>query len=107
MQEVSALCDSIVVIAAGRVVAQGTPDELRRQTGHEESEDAFVALSGLERGNASERRRPVRQAFIVCREKELRDSLRDPPRALVDSVQRRHRSGADRIHDEPARRPAA
>ena len=50
MQEVSALCDSIVVIAAGRVVAQGTPDELRRQTGHENLEDAFVALAGLDRG---------------------------------------------------------
>jgi len=49
MQEVSALCDSIVVIAAGRVVARGTPDELRAQTGHASLEDAFVALTGLER----------------------------------------------------------
>jgi sodium transport system ATP-binding protein len=50
MQEVSALCDAIVVIASGRVVARGTPDELRRQTGHDSLEDAFVALTGLERG---------------------------------------------------------
>jgi sodium transport system ATP-binding protein len=50
MQEVSALCDSIVVIASGRVVAQGTADELRQQTGYENLEDAFVALTGLERG---------------------------------------------------------
>jgi sodium transport system ATP-binding protein len=49
MQEVSALCDAIVVIAAGRVVARGTPDELRRQTGQDSLEDAFVALTGLER----------------------------------------------------------
>src|SRR5688500_6046337 len=49
MQEVSALCDSIVVIAAGRVVARGTPDELRAQTGEQSLEDAFVALTGLER----------------------------------------------------------
>jgi sodium transport system ATP-binding protein len=47
MQEVSALCDSIVVIASGRVVARGTPDELRAQTGHQSLEDAFVALTGL------------------------------------------------------------
>ena len=33
MQEVSALCDAIVVIARGRVVARGTPDELRRTPG--------------------------------------------------------------------------
>ena len=53
MQEVSALCDSIVVIAFGRVVAQGTPDELRHQTGHDTLEDAFVALAGLD-GEARE-----------------------------------------------------
>src|SRR5687768_14249821 len=50
MQEVSALCDTIVVIAAGRVVARGTPDDLRAQTGHENLEDAFVALTGTDRG---------------------------------------------------------
>jgi sodium transport system ATP-binding protein len=48
MQEVSALCDRIVVIAHGTVVADGTPEELRSQTGHDNLEDAFVALSGLE-----------------------------------------------------------
>ena len=48
MQEVSALCDSIVVIARGQIVANGTPDDLRAQTGHQNLEDAFVALSGLE-----------------------------------------------------------
>ena len=46
MQEVSALCDAIIVVAAGRIVAHGTPDELRQQTGHENLEDAFVALTG-------------------------------------------------------------
>jgi sodium transport system ATP-binding protein len=48
MQEVSVLADRIVVIARGRIVADGTPDDLRRQTGHENLEDAFVALSGLD-----------------------------------------------------------
>ena len=48
MQEVSALCDRIVVVAHGTVVADGTPDELRTLTGHDNLEDAFVALSGLE-----------------------------------------------------------
>jgi sodium transport system ATP-binding protein len=46
MQEVSALCDRIVVIAHGRVVADGTPHELRQHTGEENLEDAFVALTG-------------------------------------------------------------
>ncbi|MEZ5355591.1 MAG: ATP-binding cassette domain-containing protein [Bryobacteraceae bacterium] len=48
MQEVSALCDRIVVIAHGTVVADGTPDDLRAQTGCENLEDAFVRLAGLE-----------------------------------------------------------
>jgi sodium transport system ATP-binding protein len=48
MQEVSALCDAIVVVARGQVVARGTPDELRVQTGRENLEDAFVALAGAE-----------------------------------------------------------
>jgi sodium transport system ATP-binding protein len=48
MQEVSALCDRIIVIAQGTVVGDGTPEELRRLTGHDNLEDAFVALSGLE-----------------------------------------------------------
>jgi sodium transport system ATP-binding protein len=50
MQEVSALCDSIIVISRGGVVASGTPDELREQTGHQSLEDAFVKLAGLEQG---------------------------------------------------------
>ncbi len=48
MQEVSALCDHIVVIAHGTVVASGTPDDLRRQAKTDDLEDAFVALAGLE-----------------------------------------------------------
>jgi len=46
MQEVSALCDRIVVMASGRVVAQGTSDELLALTGATTLEDAFVALVG-------------------------------------------------------------
>jgi len=48
MQEVSALCDTIVILSSGRVVAQGTPDELRAQTGHENLEDVFVTLTGID-----------------------------------------------------------
>lgn len=52
MQEVSALCDSIVVMGRGRVVAQGSADALRALTGHESLEDAFVALAGAAREGA-------------------------------------------------------
>ena len=54
MQEVSALCDTIVVIARGRIVASGSPDDLRRQTGRDNLEDAFVALSGLDADASAE-----------------------------------------------------
>ncbi|WP_203322061.1 ATP-binding cassette domain-containing protein [Pseudoxanthomonas beigongshangi] len=50
MQEVAALCDRIVVIAKGRVVAAGTADELRRQVGEDNLEDAFVKVIGSEEG---------------------------------------------------------
>jgi sodium transport system ATP-binding protein len=50
MQEVAALCDRIVVIAKGRVMAAGTPDELRAQFGEENLEDAFVKAIGSEEG---------------------------------------------------------
>jgi sodium transport system ATP-binding protein len=50
MQEVAALCDQIVIIARGEVTATGSPDELRRQTGQQNLEDAFVAVIGSEEG---------------------------------------------------------
>ena len=50
MQEVAALCERVVVIARGEVVADGTPDELRARTGQANLEDAFVAAIGTEEG---------------------------------------------------------
>lgn len=44
MQEVGAVCDRMVVIARGAVVAEGTPSELRARTGQENLEEAFVSL---------------------------------------------------------------
>jgi sodium transport system ATP-binding protein len=50
MQEVGALCDRIVVVARGRVVADGTPDELRARTGKDSLEEAFVTVIGSDQG---------------------------------------------------------
>ncbi len=53
MQEVAALCDRIVVIAKGRVVADESPQALRDQTGEANLEDAFVKLIGTDEGLAA------------------------------------------------------
>ncbi len=50
MQEVASLCEHIVVVAHGRVVAAGTPEELRRTTGADDLEDVFVAAIGSAEG---------------------------------------------------------
>ncbi len=46
MQEVAALCDRIIVIGNGLVLANGTPDEIRRTTGETDLEEAFLTATG-------------------------------------------------------------
>lgn len=53
MQEVAALCDQVVVMAKGRVVAQGSPAELCARTGKNSLEDAFIKLIGTDEGIAA------------------------------------------------------
>ena len=53
MQEVAALCDRIVVLAHGRVVAAGTAAQLIERAGTQGLEDAFVALIGSDEGLAA------------------------------------------------------
>ena len=42
MQEVAALCDDILIIAAGQVAMEGSPADIRNRTGCEDLEEAFV-----------------------------------------------------------------
>ncbi|HSD00053.1 MAG TPA: ATP-binding cassette domain-containing protein [Casimicrobiaceae bacterium] len=53
MQEVAALCDRIVVLAHGRVVASGTANELIERAETRGLEDAFVKLIGSTEGLAA------------------------------------------------------
>ena len=50
MQEVAALCDHIVILSHGRVVAQGSPDQLKKATRAKNLEDAFVTAIGSAEG---------------------------------------------------------
>ena len=50
MQEVSALCDNIIILHKGVVVASGTPEEILKATGQSNIEDAFVSAIGSEEG---------------------------------------------------------
>ena len=45
MAEVEALCDRIVVMGYGRIVAVGTPSDLRDLTGQADLEEIFVAIA--------------------------------------------------------------
>jgi sodium transport system ATP-binding protein len=50
MPEVAAVCDRIVVLSQGLVVAAGTPAEIIARAGGTSLEDAFVELIGSEEG---------------------------------------------------------
>ncbi|MGB8339142.1 MAG: ATP-binding cassette domain-containing protein [Burkholderiales bacterium] len=53
MQEVSALCDHVIIIAKGVVKGEGSPGLLLKQTGKTNLEDAFIHIIGGEQGLAA------------------------------------------------------
>jgi len=52
MQEVAALCDRTVIIGRGRVLADGTLQEIRARSGRESLEEAFLQVLGHAEGVA-------------------------------------------------------
>ncbi|MDE0763142.1 MAG: ATP-binding cassette domain-containing protein [Porticoccaceae bacterium] len=50
MQEVASLCDRVVVMANGRVMAVGSPQQLCSQSNKDSLEEAFISLIGTEEG---------------------------------------------------------
>ena len=50
MPEVAALCDRVIVMVRGVIVAAGRPEEMLQQTGCATLEDAFVRIIGSEEG---------------------------------------------------------
>jgi sodium transport system ATP-binding protein len=45
MSEVQALCDRIIVMGHGRIVAEGTPEDLADLTGEADLEEIFIAIA--------------------------------------------------------------
>jgi len=54
MAEVSALCDHLVIVSEGSVLASGSPDELRRRFTAHDLEDVFVASVAQGRARVAE-----------------------------------------------------
>jgi sodium transport system ATP-binding protein len=48
LSEAERLCDRLVLLDRGKVVAEGTPESLRKRAGRENLEDAFLTLLGRE-----------------------------------------------------------
>ena len=47
MQEVSALCDEVVILTKGKLAAAGTPDEILAKSGKDNLEDAFLYFNKI------------------------------------------------------------
>lgn len=45
MEEAETLCDKIIMIHNGKIIASGTSDELKRQTGTDNLRDVFITLA--------------------------------------------------------------
>jgi len=50
MQEVAALCDRVVIIGRGRVLADSTVQEIRERSGNASLEEAFLQVLGATEG---------------------------------------------------------
>jgi ABC-2 type transport system ATP-binding protein len=63
MDEAERVAHRLAIIDHGKIVAQGTPDELKKQTGRDSLEAAFLALTGTsirdESANATDQMRQV------------------------------------------------
>ena len=68
MEEIEMLCDRLAVLSRGKLVAIGTPDELKARVGaHATLDDVFAALSGGMETEESKGYHDVRQARRAAR----------------------------------------
>ena len=60
MAETERLCSRVGFIAHGRLIAEGTAEELKRRSDADTLDDAFIALAGekLDEGEGDAKRKP-------------------------------------------------
>ncbi len=84
MQEVEQLCDEVVVINGGQVVAAGTLADIRARAANSHLEDAFVSLMHGDDAGNGDAQVNLRGIWAVFR-KEFRENLRDK-RTLLSAL---------------------
>jgi ABC-type multidrug transport system ATPase subunit len=78
MQEVAALCDRVVIIGHGRLLADDTPQAIRERTGSASLEEAFLQVLGA-------RAESLMRALLIVFAKEFVENLRDR-RTLISAL---------------------
>jgi len=48
MEEAENICDRVILINKGEIIIEGTPDEIKRNTGTDNLRDAFFALTEVQ-----------------------------------------------------------
>jgi len=87
IEEAEKLCDRVAIIDEGRIVAMGTPEEIRSRTlGHARVEVACERPLPPEAGDAVPRWPGADGAHISADRKSIAVSTRTPARTLVDIV---------------------
>ncbi len=102
LEEADRLADSIAVIDRGRVIADGTPDQLKDRLGGERLEIQLSEGSNLE--VAARVLEPMSDEMPVIEDGLIKVAVRQRAGAIVEAVERLRESGAE-IDDLGMRRP--
>ena len=91
MGEVERLCERVVFVSEGRVVADGPPDQIAAEFGHGSLEDVFLELAGTERDDG---RSDAAETPVVAARTTTRGSAEPAPGGTQSSRGRREEGRA-------------